>query len=197
MVDQVAIFFLAGHETSASALSWTLYLLARYPEWQDRVAEEVAGLPKCPGPGDMSRLGVIAGRVSRGAAALSPGADDGAGGDAGGGVSRPCRAEGRAGGDLALASAPAHAALGQSRRVRSGALADGKWRMCQRQAFIPFSAGARVCPGAGFAMMEGPLLLALLLRRFRFETVEGADPVPVAFLTVRARDGLMLRVMEG
>jgi cytochrome P450 len=37
----------------------------------------------------------------------------------------------------------------------------GRWqtengRMCQRQAFIPFSAGARVCPGAGFAMMEGP-----------------------------------------
>jgi cytochrome P450 len=55
----------------------------------------------------------------------------------------------------------------------------GRWgtengRMCQRQAFIPFSAGARVCPGAGFAMMEGPLLLALLLRRFRFETVAGA-----------------------
>jgi len=33
MVDQVAIFFLAGHETSASALSWALYLLATHPEW--------------------------------------------------------------------------------------------------------------------------------------------------------------------
>ncbi len=41
MVDQVAIFFLAGgHETSASALAWALYLLAMYPEWQDRVADE-------------------------------------------------------------------------------------------------------------------------------------------------------------
>jgi cytochrome P450 len=49
MVDQVAIFFLAGHETSASALSWTLYLMARYPEWQDRVAAEVAGLPEAQG----------------------------------------------------------------------------------------------------------------------------------------------------
>jgi hypothetical protein len=56
MVDQVAIFFLAGHETSASALSWTLYLLARYPEWQERVAAEVAGLPEAPGPGDIARL---------------------------------------------------------------------------------------------------------------------------------------------
>ena len=40
MVDQVAIFFLAGHETSASALAWTLYLMALYPEWQERVAAE-------------------------------------------------------------------------------------------------------------------------------------------------------------
>jgi cytochrome P450 len=77
----------------------------------------------------------------------------------------------------------------------------GRWRTekgkrCQRQAYIPFSAGARVCPGAGFAMMEGALLLALLLRRFRFETVAGAEPVPVAFLTVRGRDGIRLRVSE-
>ena len=42
MVDQLAIFFLAGHETSASALSWALYLLATHPEWQDRVATEAA-----------------------------------------------------------------------------------------------------------------------------------------------------------
>ncbi len=35
MVDQVAIFFLAGHETSASALAWALYLLAMHPDWQE------------------------------------------------------------------------------------------------------------------------------------------------------------------
>ncbi|MDP5336475.1 MAG: cytochrome P450, partial [Paracoccaceae bacterium] len=40
MVDQVAIFFLAGHETSASALAWCLYLVAMFPEWQDRLAIE-------------------------------------------------------------------------------------------------------------------------------------------------------------
>ena len=40
MVDQVAIFFLAGHETSASALAWALYLLALHPQWQERLAAE-------------------------------------------------------------------------------------------------------------------------------------------------------------
>jgi cytochrome P450 len=48
MIDQVAIFFLAGHETSASALGWALYLLAMYPEIQDRVAAEAAALDGIP-----------------------------------------------------------------------------------------------------------------------------------------------------
>jgi cytochrome P450 len=196
MVDQVAIFFLAGHETSASAMSWTLYLLARYPEWQARVAEEVAGLPKCPGPGDMSRLGVIR-DVFREALRLYPPVPMM--------VRETTRAE--AFRDRAVPKgaqvviSPWHLHRHMRLWDNPDGFDPGRWqtengRMCQRQAFIPFSAGARVCPGAGFAMVEGPLLLALLLRRFRFETVEGADPVPVAFLTVRARDGLMLRVME-
>ncbi len=60
-----------------------------------------------------------------------------------------------------------------------------------RNAYIPFSAGPRVCPGAGFAMAEACVLLTALLARFRFETEE--TPVPVAHLTVRTRDGLTLR----
>ena len=47
MVDQVAIFFLAGHETSASALAWSLYLMALYPEWQERLAQEASELGGC------------------------------------------------------------------------------------------------------------------------------------------------------
>ena len=67
-------------------------------------------------------------------------------------------------------------------------------RACARDAYMPFSSGPRVCTGAGFAMVEGPLLLTLLLRNFRFETVAGRIPVPVAHLTVRARDGIWLRI---
>jgi cytochrome P450 len=67
-------------------------------------------------------------------------------------------------------------------------------RTCGREAFMPFSSGSRVCPGAGFAMVEGPLLLAMLVRKFRFEPVAGRVPVPVAHLTVRAKDGIWLDV---
>lgn len=56
MVDQVAIFFLAGHETSASALAWTLYLIALDPDLQDALALEGAGLGDLPDFGAVSRL---------------------------------------------------------------------------------------------------------------------------------------------
>jgi cytochrome P450 len=46
--------------------------------------------------------------------------------------------------------------------------------------YLPFSRGPRVCPGAGFAMLEGTLLLAHLVRAFRFEALPGRVPVPVA-----------------
>ena len=39
-VDQVTIFFFTGHETSASALAWALYLMVRFPEWQLKAANE-------------------------------------------------------------------------------------------------------------------------------------------------------------
>ena len=53
---------------------------------------------------------------------------------------------------------------------------------------------ARASVGAGFAMVEGPLLLAMLVKAFRFEPIEGEVPVPVAHLTVRAKDGIRLQV---
>ena len=196
MVDQVAIFFLAGHETSASALSWTLYLLARFPDWQDRVAEEVASLPEVPKPGDIAGLGLTR-DVFREALRLYPPVPmmvrEAQQKDTFRNRAVPARSQ--------VVVSPWHLHRHERLWDHPDAFHPARWqtdngKTCQRQAFIPFSAGARVCPGAGFAMMEGPLLLAQLLRRFRFDTVEGAEPVPVAYLTVRARDGIWLHVTE-
>ncbi|MEX3015205.1 cytochrome P450 [Gymnodinialimonas hymeniacidonis] len=194
MVDQVAIFFLAGHETSASALGWALYLLARYPEWQEKVAEEAMQLPASPDFAVMSKLRVTR-DVFREALRLYPPVPmmvrettcpetfrD-----------RPVKVGSQ------VVISPWH--LHRQNRLwdNPDGFDPGRWetengKQCMREAFIPFSAGARVCTGAGFAMVEGPLLLAMLLRAFRFERVEGVDPVPVAYLTVRAKDGIRLRV---
>ena len=63
-----------------------------------------------------------------------------------------------------------------------------------REAYLPFSAGKRVCPGAGFAMAEAAILLAAVMSKFKFEVL--VEPVPVAHLTVRARDGIHLRAIK-
>lgn len=191
MVDQVAIFFLAGHETSASALAWTLYLLAMHPEWQDKLAVEAENLT--PDFGSVPKLRQTR-DVFREALRLYPPVPmmvrettcpevfrD-----------RPVKP----GAQVVLSPWHLH------RQERLWDNPDGfdpaRWgtengKTCARDAYMPFSSGPRVCTGAGFAMIEGVLLVSMLVRAFKFEIIEGRLPKPVAHLTVRAKDGIWLR----
>ncbi|HBS49518.1 MAG TPA: cytochrome P450 [Rhodobacteraceae bacterium] len=193
MVDQVAIFFLAGHETSASALAWTLYLMALYPEWQERVAEEAAALEACDFA-VMSRL-KLSRDVFREALRLYPPVPMM--------VREAVCPEQFRGREVARGAqvvlSPWHLHRHERLWDDPDGFDPGRWqtengRVCGREAYIPFSAGARVCTGAGFAMVEGPLFLSMLLRQFRVTPVPGREPVPVAHLTVRAKDGIWLRL---
>ncbi len=192
MIDQVAIFFLAGHETSASALAWTLYLLALSPEWQEKAAEEARDL--APHFGALSRLRVTR-DIFRESLRLYPPVPMMVRETVKDEVFR--ERDVKTGAQIVLSPWHLH------RHERLWDNPDGfdpaRWqtengRTCAREAYLPFSAGPRVCTGAGFAMAEGVLMLALLLRRFRFDVVEGREPVPVAHLTVRGRDGIWLRI---
>lgn len=192
MVDQVAIFFLAGHETSASALAWTLYLLATHPDWQDQIAAEAATLE--PAFSNLSRLRVTR-DVFREALRLYPPVpmmvreamqDETF-------RERPVRP----GAQVVLS--PWHLHRHERLWDQPDAFDPARWqteaaKASARDAYMPFSTGPRVCTGAGFAMAEGVLLLAMLVRRFRFDPVEGRIPVPVAHLTVRAKDGIWLKI---
>ncbi len=195
MIDQVAIFFLAGHETSASALAWTLYLMALYPDWQEKVAAE-AQTVQDPSFADMSRLR-LSRDVFREALRLYPPVPM---------MVREanCPEQFRKrdvpkGAQIVIS--PWHLHRQDRLWDRPDEFAPNRWatengKTCQRDAYIPFSAGPRVCTGAGFAMVEGPLLLSILLRHFRFETISGKTPVPVAHLTVRSKDGIWVRLIE-
>ncbi|WP_299702479.1 cytochrome P450 [uncultured Tateyamaria sp.] len=193
MVDQVAIFFLAGHETSASALAWALYLMALYPEWQEKVAAEATSLTDCDFA-VMSKLPVTR-DVFRETLRLYPPVPMMV-------REAACPEKFRdrevpQGSQLVLS--PWHLHRHERLWERSDEFDPGRWqtengKTCGRDAYIPFSAGARVCTGAGFAMVEGPLILARLLRDARVSCVEGRAPVPVAHLTVRAKDGIWLHI---
>ncbi|MGH1465410.1 MAG: cytochrome P450 [Cognatishimia sp.] len=195
MVDQVAIFFLAGHETSASALAWTLYLMALYPDWQDQVAQEAQVLDGCDFA--VVRQLKISRDVFREALRLYPPVP-------------------------MMVRENSHEETFRNRKIKAGAQMvlspwhlhrherlwdnpDGfdpaRWdsengKSCMREAYMPFSSGPRVCTGAGFAMVEGVLILSMLLKHYRIEAVKGKDPVPVAHLTVRSKDGIWLRLSK-
>ena len=192
MVDQVAIFFLAGHETSASALAWTLYLMALYPEWQEQLQQE-AGALEAEGFAAISKLR-LSRDVFRESLRLYPPVPMMVRE-----ASCPVTFRDRKvpkGAQIVLSPWHLH------RHERLWDNPDGfdptRWqtengKQCQREAYIPFSAGPRVCPGAGFAMVEGALILSMILRHFKVACLPGADPVPVAHLTVRSKNGIWLQ----
>ena len=195
MIDQVAIFFLAGHETSASALAWALYLMALYPEWQDKVAAEATALDD-PSFAAVSGL-KLSRSVFRETLRLYPPVPM---------MVREATCPERfrdrdvpQGSQIVIS--PWHLHRHERLWENPDAFDPARWetengKTCQRNAFIPFSAGSRVCTGAGFAMIEGPLILSMLIKQYRFEPVTGRDPVPVAHLTVRSKDGIWLRLVE-
>ena len=192
MVDQVAIFFLAGHETSASALAWGLYLLADNPDIQDRIATEIAELPAELTFSDLSRLPRTR-DVFRETLRLFPPVPMMVREAAQETEFRDRKISRRS---LAILS-PWHLHRHERLWDTPDDFDPDRWqtdngKKCQREAYIPFSTGPRVCTGAGFAMAEGVLMLAIMIRAFRFETTQ--VPVPVAHLTVRARDGIRLKL---
>lgn len=194
MTDQVAIFFLAGHETSAAALGWALYLLAMNPDWQDRVAAEAMAEidPEKLYFSALSRLKTTR-AVFREAMRLYPPVPmyvrDAACPQVFRGRKVPAGAQ--------VILSPWHLHRHERLWDNPHGFDPARWetpngRDCLRSAYIPFSAGPRVCPGSAFAMAEGTLILAHLVRAYRFDRIEGKDPVPVAHLTVRAKDGIHL-----
>jgi cytochrome P450 len=189
MVDQVAIFFLAGHETSASLLGWALWCLAAAPDWGAQVAKEADVFCANPGFAGLSGLKVTR-NVVRETLRLYPPVPM---------FVREAKIEQSFRGrrvqkGAQIVVSPWHLGRHETLWDSPDHFDPARWdhRSPPREAWLPFSAGPRVCPGAGFAMAEAVVLLAVLMSRFKFETLE--PPMPVAHLTVRAKDGIRLRV---
>ena len=196
MLDQVAIFFLAGHETSASALAWALYCLANDRDAQERVRVEIAAAVG-DRPIEMSDLKKLAFTrdVFRETLRLYPPVPM---------MVRETtkqetfRKRAIAVGSLFILS-PWHLQRHERLWTSPDVFDPDRWsreeeREPQRSAYMPFSAGPRVCTGAGFAMMEGVLLLATLIRSFEFEPDPTQRPEPATQLTLRSLNGIWLRL---
>jgi cytochrome P450 len=196
IVDNVITFIMAGHETTAKALTWTLYLLALFPEWQERVREEAQSVV---GAGTVGREEIaklpLLDAVFHEALRLYPPAPA---------LMRRSLAPVTLGG-IPLASGATimipiyvvhrHRLLWRDPlRFDPARFAPEARAERHRCAYLPFSVGPRSCIGAAFALAEGKTMLATLLAHARFELPQGEAPTPFARVTLRPKEGLRLKV---
>ena len=194
--DETISFFIAGHATIASALTWTWYLLSMHPESWRRLRAEVdevlGGRP--PGAADLPRLR-YAGMVVQEAMRLYPPvylllrralADDEVGG-----YRIP------AGADIALCPYVTHrhpAFWDNPEGFDPERFAPERAGRRHRMAFFPFSGGPRRCIGEGFAQLQLPLVVAMVSQRYRLSLLPARPAEVGVAVTLRPRVPMLLRV---
>jgi cytochrome P450 len=192
--DQIATMILAGHETTAVALCWSVYLLAQLPEAQDRIAQEAATALSDSGTephlstltytravlDEVMRLYPPAYVIVR--AARQPD-------EVAGVAMKP--------GDLAILS-PWVLHRHRKRWHEPDAFVPERFlpgaSAVDRFAYLPFGIGPRVCIGAHFVLTEATLVLAELMRSFRIELVTSRPVLPVAVVTTQPDHAPLFRL---
>ena len=190
--DQVATMILAGHETTATALFWSLYVLALDPATQDELAAEVA-IATADGTLDIERLKFTRAVVDETMRLYPPafliartaGAPDTIAG-------MPVRKN-----DIVLI---APWLLHRHEKLWRDPAAFLPQRFMppspppDRFAYLPFGVGARVCIGAHFALVEATLALAKIVGAFRIVLLDKAPVMPVGVVTTQPDRSPMFRV---
>ncbi|MER6778713.1 MULTISPECIES: cytochrome P450 [unclassified Streptomyces] len=193
--DQVLIFLLAGHETTATSLAFSLHLLARHPEQQARARAEISRVlgDRTPQAADLDRLPYLT-QVLKEAMRLYPAAPV---------IGRSAVAATEVGGLTIPAGANVIVAPWVTQRdprhwpdpdrfdpdrftpeAESGR---------PRYAWFPFGGGPRACIGQHFSMLESVIALAMILRAYEFEAVDTDVPV-TAGITLRAEGPIRCRI---
>jgi cytochrome P450 len=196
IIDNLVTFLLAGHETTAQALVWTLYLLALFPEWQQRARDEVRSVTGGGPVGreHLPRLPLVEAIFQEAMRLYPPGPS----------LMRRATKDTSLGGyhikQGAIVVIPIYVVHRHERlwteplRFDPSRFAPEAKAGRHRCAYMPFGAGPRTCIGSTFAMLEGKAILATLLSRASFELPPGEVPVPFARVTLRPQHGLKLEV---
>jgi cytochrome P450 len=192
--DQVVTIFLAGHETTAVALTWTWYLLSQHPAVEAKLHAELDRVlgGRAPGHDDVAKLRYTR-MVLEESMRLYPPAP---------GLSREAVADDEVCGHPVPKGSLVfiipwivhrHRRLWDSpNSFEPERFAPERAAARPRFAYLPFGAGPRICIGAAFAMVEAILLLAALAQRYRLRLVPGHPVEPQALITLRPRYGLMM-----
>ncbi|HEY8380676.1 MAG TPA: cytochrome P450 [Microvirga sp.] len=194
----IVTFIGAGHETTANALSWSLYLLSQAPEARERIEAEVDAVlgDRAFVPEDLERLPYTRAVIEE-AMRLYPPVPF---------MSRAAVEDDRIG-DLKIPKGSivtvAPYVLHRHRTLWDdpGAFIPDRFLpenrgAIDRFAYLPFGIGPRVCIGASFALNEAIIVLAHVVRHGRLDLVEGHRVVPLHRVTLRPEGGLPMRLSQ-
>ena len=191
--DEAVTIFLAGHETTAIALSWTFYLLAQHPEVEERLAREVRGANAM----ELVRNPYLTNVISESMRLYPPAYAFG----------REAIADCEIGGypvpkgtTIFMAPWVAH----RDKRWFADPLKfnPDRWnndfaKTLPRFAYLPFGGGPRQCIGNSFALMEAAIILGSVLQRYRLTRDANAPKVePFASITLRPDGGMAMNVQR-
>lgn len=190
ILDQIAMLFLAGHETTASSLTWTLYLLSISPEEQEKAYQEVMRISEEREftAFELKRMKYL-NNVFKEALRLYPPVGFFARESAKDTVMR--NKEIKKGSSIAVAPwlIHRHEDFWEDPHGFNPERHEDQSKI-MKDTYLPFGMGERVCIGAGFAMQESILILASILREYTLELEEGFVPDVVGRLTVRSANGM-------
>ncbi|EAJ0629799.1 cytochrome [Campylobacter jejuni] len=191
ILDQVAMLFLAGHETTASSLTWTLYLLSLYPKEQEKAYEEITQVLQ-GGAIEISHLRQFKylTNIFKESLRLYPPV---------GFFAREAKKDTQVRDKLikkgsGVVIAPwlihRHEEFWTNPHGFNPSRFEGEYK---KEAYLPFGVGERICIGQGFAMQEAILILANILKTYKLELEEGFVPDVVGRLTVRSANGMRIK----
>lgn len=194
--NNLILFIVAGHETTALALSWALWLLAFDESVQARARDEAQAVlgDRAATAEDLPRLPYVAQVLDEAMRLYPPGAL----------MARTARAEDEIAGRpvrpgetvmIPVYALHRHRALwDHPDAFDPDRFAPERAGGRHRFAFLPFGAGPRICIGAAFARMEARIVLATLLARFRFRLGSAPAPRPELLITLRPTGGARVDV---
>ena len=190
--DELLTIFLAGHETTALALSYSAWLLAEHPEVQQQVHEELDAVlgGRRPTAADARALPILDSVVKEALRLYPPawafGREPTSAFDVDGHPVHP-------GDQLIVSPWVLHRDprwwIGAD-RFRPVRWRNGEADAAPKGAYLPFGGGPRVCVGQHFAMLELVLVLATWLSAVRFTAAPGYTPDLLAAVTLRPRNGV-------